>query len=400
LFLSSLSLFAASVLNTNNQMTSTNPNAGPELETPIADAVWNRLYDEHTSGKANKVTTGWKALAISLLEEMRELERKVKPCQGASLNLGSNAAPSEVQPLDGSGKGTPEIIDPEGLKGGPGAQAKLREYYGKFRALGDNPPMVVAENGEAILSMMWPVHEQTPEGEKAAVEYTSAFATKIAELLNTGPDLATLLTRAETAERERAEFADVVDSFQLLLRKFFGDDTPLAQSLFGLPNTFENVLKDYRDRGKAATDLRAKLEAAEAERKEAAEGQAENWEVILKLRAQIKELETKKSELCTMVTDASQKRDELASALATAQREREEAEAWKESALQVESRWDCQAVAKLLNLRPGEDIRPNIEPKIRNLISERDAALAQVAELEKKLTKVHKKVDDISKKIS
>lgn len=87
--------------------------------------------------------------------------------------------PSPVAQTEGE-----KPIDPEGLKGGPGAQAKLREYFGKFRVAGDNPPMVVAENGDAILSMMWPVHEQTPEGEKAAVEYTAKLAAKIADLLN------------------------------------------------------------------------------------------------------------------------------------------------------------------------------------------------------------------------
>lgn len=101
-----------------------------------------------------------------------------------------------------------EIIDPEGLKGGPGRQAQLVcEYRGRYRVHGDNPPMVVAENGEAMLSMMWPVHEQTPEGEQAAVEYTTGLATKIAELLNQSPDL----TAANATIAELRQSRDMVD---------------------------------------------------------------------------------------------------------------------------------------------------------------------------------------------
>lgn len=90
-----------------------------------------------------------------------------------------------------------QIIDPPGLKGGPGAQMKLvREYLGPFGVRGDDPPIVVAANGEAMLSMMWPVHDQTQAGEKAAVEHTVGMANKIAELLN----------HAATLEQELAEW--------------------------------------------------------------------------------------------------------------------------------------------------------------------------------------------------
>lgn len=55
-----------------------------------------------------------------------------------------------------------------------------------------------------------------------------------------------------------------------------------------------------------------------------------------------------------------------------------ELRAWKESVLEVESRWDCQAVGKLLGLTLGSEIRPNIEPKIRELLAERNRLSAQV----------------------
>lgn len=53
------------------------------------------------------------------------------------------------------------------------------------------------------------------------------------------------------------------------------------------------------------------------------------------------------------------------------ERERDELARWKKEALLVESRWDCQKVGKLLGLRLGEDIRPNIELKIRELLDAR-----------------------------
>jgi hypothetical protein len=52
--------------------------------------------------------------------------------------------------------------------------------------------------------------------------------------------------------------------------------------------------------------------------------------------------------------------------------DRDELKRWKEEMLQVESEWDCQRVGKLLNIAPGEPIRNNIEPKIRQLIAEKD----------------------------
>jgi hypothetical protein len=52
--------------------------------------------------------------------------------------------------------------------------------------------------------------------------------------------------------------------------------------------------------------------------------------------------------------------------------ERDDLKRWKEEMLQVESEWDCQKVGKLLGIGLGQSIRKNIEPKIRDLIEERD----------------------------
>lgn len=49
---------------------------------------------------------------------------------------------------------------------------------------------------------------------------------------------------------------------------------------------------------------------------------------------------------------------------------------WKAEALAVEATWDIQAIARLLNLPLGVNIRAAIQPAIEKLIAERDAALA------------------------
>lgn len=58
---------------------------------------------------------------------------------------------------------------------------------------------------------------------------------------------------------------------------------------------------------------------------------------------------------------------ELERNLAAMTKERNELRAWKESALEVEKSWSCQAVAKLLGLPLGSDIRAGIEPGIMAL---------------------------------
>ncbi len=53
--------------------------------------------------------------------------------------------------------------------------------------------------------------------------------------------------------------------------------------------------------------------------------------------------------------------------------ERDRLARWKREQMEVESSWDCQKVGELLGIGLGQMIRPQIEPKIRELIAERDA---------------------------
>jgi 8-oxo-dGTP pyrophosphatase MutT (NUDIX family) len=64
----------------------------------------------------------------------------------------------------------------------------------------------------------------------------------------------------------------------------------------------------------------------------------------------------------------------LAFAFRKADHERGRLAVWKTEMLLVESLWDKQRVAKLLDLRLGTEICPQIEPKIRELITQRDGA--------------------------
>jgi hypothetical protein len=75
-------------------------------------------------------------------------------------------------------------------------------------------------------------------------------------------------------------------------------------------------------------------------------------------RAEIEEYAEDKSRLATMAMEFREQRDRL--------------KAWKESAIAIEKEWDPQAVGTLLNIRLGQSIRANIEPKIRELIEQRD----------------------------
>lgn len=59
-------------------------------------------------------------------------------------------------------------------------------------------------------------------------------------------------------------------------------------------------------------------------------------------------------------TEANKRMAELKSEVA-------ELKAWKDEAIQVESEWDCQAVAEALNIPLGQSIRTNILPKIIEL---------------------------------
>ena len=50
---------------------------------------------------------------------------------------------------------------------------------------------------------------------------------------------------------------------------------------------------------------------------------------------------------------------------------------WKKEQLAVEREWDAQAVGNLLGIGWGQSIRKNIQPRIENLIFERDELLRQ-----------------------
>jgi hypothetical protein len=52
--------------------------------------------------------------------------------------------------------------------------------------------------------------------------------------------------------------------------------------------------------------------------------------------------------------------------------QRDELKAWQESAFAVEEEWDAQSIGTLLGMHLGQSIRANIEPKIRELIEQRD----------------------------
>lgn len=76
-----------------------------------------------------------------------------------------------------------------------------------FRVEGDNPPTVVAANGEAVLSMLWPIHDQTPEAEASAVAHVEMLAKQIAEALNKNVALG---VRISELEKERDAHAEAV----------------------------------------------------------------------------------------------------------------------------------------------------------------------------------------------
>lgn len=64
-----------------------------------------------------------------------------------------------------------------------------------------------------------------------------------------------------------------------------------------------------------------------------------------------------------------------------AAREIERLERWKSEQLLVESKWDPQRVAQLLGIGLGQDIRPNIEPKIVALLRLLEEQQAQIDRL-------------------
>jgi hypothetical protein len=56
-----------------------------------------------------------------------------------------------------------------------------------------------------------------------------------------------------------------------------------------------------------------------------------------------------------------------------ARQQRDNLQNWKNDQMTVNSEWDMQTVGKLLGVRIGEAITLNIEPKIRELINQRDS---------------------------
>lgn len=58
--------------------------------------------------------------------------------------------------------------------------------------------------------------------------------------------------------------------------------------------------------------------------------------------------------------------------LETLRTERDALLRWKTEMLQVESQWDPQEVAKLLQIRLGANVRVEIQPKIEGLLSRKD----------------------------
>lgn len=86
---------------------------------------------------------------------------------------------------------------------------------------------------------------------------------------------------------------------------------------------------------------------------------------------------------------AQRREGELAQAHAETLAKLEEANAWKQSALAVEASWDCQSVARWLQLPLGSDIRKSIEPAVVALINKLTAAEQQVAELQSELEDLH-----------
>ena len=82
------------------------------------------------------------------------------------------------------------------------------------------------------------------------------------------------------------------------------------------------------------------------------------------------------------------------------ERERDELLQWKKETLLVESQWDEQAVGRLLGLRLGDFIKPNIEPKLRQLIKERDEAREVASGLAKQAERLRKERNESRNKMA
>ena len=82
------------------------------------------------------------------------------------------------------------------------------------------------------------------------------------------------------------------------------------------------------------------------------------------------------------------------------ERERDELLQWKKETLLVESQWDEQAVGRLLGLQLGDFIKPNIEPKLRQLIKERDEAREVASGLAKQAERLRKERNESRSKMA
>ena len=71
-----------------------------------------------------------------------------------------------------------------------------------------------------------------------------------------------------------------------------------------------------------------------------------------------------------------------------------ELQAWKASAIAVESEWDAQAIAKLLGATLGQSCRKVINEKVPLLVSERDTLRAEVSRLREALKALRDDVED------
>lgn len=75
------------------------------------------------------------------------------------------------------------------------------------------------------------------------------------------------------------------------------------------------------------------------------------------------------------------RRAEFEEAVRRLEQQRDELQAWKDSQLAVEAQWNPQVVAQLLGIGLGQDIRANIQPKIEEMIRQRDELLVALENL-------------------
>jgi hypothetical protein len=97
--------------------------------------------------------------------------------------------------------------------------------------------------------------------------------------------------------------------------------------------------------------------------------------------------ETFSTEASPCLTKAHARISELEAALAEREREIERLRAWKESATEVESEWDAQAIARMLGGIAGDSCRRVVAEKVPRLLSELASLRAQLAAAEERVAK-------------